>query len=83
MAKDLKSSYPERKFFERGANLLKECIEGQRIHFSANAKNLAEYLVKVRMLPNGRLDLLTVNEMVRSNFHILASDVFKNYEKEK
>lgn len=83
MAKDLRSSYPERKYFERGANLLKECIEGRRINFSVNAKYLAESLEKVRMLPNGRLNLLTVNEMVRSSFHMLASDVFKNYEKEK
>ena len=84
MAKYLRSSYPERRYFERGANILKESIIGRRISFSAGAPYLSESLMKVRMLPNGRLDLFTVNEMVRSNFHILASNVFKDYyEKEK
>lgn len=85
MPKELGTSYPARKYFERGANLLKECIENQRIFFTKGIDgHLADSLLMVRMLPNGRLNLDTVDEMVRSTFHILASDHFKQlYEGKK
>lgn len=85
MPKELGSSYPARKYFERGANLLKESIENQRISFAKGIDgHLADSLLRVRMLPNGRLNLDTVDEMVRSTFHMLASDHFKQlYEGKK
>lgn len=85
MPKDLGSSYPGRRYFERGANLLKESIENQRISFSQGVKHdLEDSLMRVRMLPNGRLNLDTIDEMVRSTFHMLASDHFKQmYETKK
>lgn len=85
MAKDLRSSYPERRYFERGANLLRECLESGRIRFSASAANqTADSIMRVRVLPNGRLDLDTVDELVRSSFHMLASDVFNQmHEREE
>ena len=85
MAKDIRSSYPGRRYFERGANLLKESIENKRIFFSAGVSDqTADSLMRVRMLPNGRLNLFTVDELVRSSFHMLASDVFsKMHEREK
>lgn len=76
MTKDKSSSYPERKYFERGANLLKESIENKRISFSPGISGQIEgSLKRVRILPNGRLNLFTVDELVRSTFHILASDM--------
>lgn len=85
MAKDMRSSYPGRKSFERGANLLKESIENKRILFSTSVSDLtADSLMRVRMLPNGRLNLFTIDELVRSSFHMLASDVFnKMHEREE
>ena len=78
MPKELGTSDPERRYFERGATLLKECIENQRISFAKGMEShLEDSLLRVRMLPNGRLNLDTVDEMVRSTFHMLASDHFK------
>lgn len=85
MAKDMRSSYPGRKYFERGANLLKESIDNKRILFSTSVSDLTtDSLMRVRMLPNGRLNLFTIDELVRSSFHMLASDVFnKMHEREE
>lgn len=85
MPKDLHSSYPERRYFERGANLLKECLENDRIRFSASVRSqTADSIQRVRVLPNGRLNLDTVDELVRSSFHMLASNVFNQmHEREE
>lgn len=85
MPKELGSSYPGRRYFERGANLLTECIENQRISFAQGVSHhLADSILRMRTLPNGRLNLDTIDEMVRSTFHMLASDHFsKMYEKKK
>lgn len=80
MAKNLSSSYRGRRDFERGANLLKESIESQRINFSAQMEHMFDSLTRVRMLPNGRLNLDTIDELVRSTFHILAANPWKDYE---
>jgi hypothetical protein len=65
--------------------LLKESIENKRILFSTGVSDqTADSLMRVRMLPNGRLNLFTVDELVRSSFHMLASDVFsKMHEREE
>ena len=85
MPKELGTSYPGRRYFERGTNLLKESIVNQRISFAKGMEShLVDSLLRVRMLPNGRLNLNTVDEMVRSTFHVLASDHFKQmYEAKK
>ena len=84
MAKDLHSSYPERRYFERGANLLKECLENDRIRFSTSVMSrTADSIMRVRVLPNGRLNLDTVDELVRSSFHMLTSDVFSQMHERK
>ena len=85
MAKDLHSLYANRRDFERGANLLKEGIENERIHFSAGVSiQTCDSLLRVRPLPNGRLNLNTVDELVRSCFHMLVSNPFsKTDEREK
>lgn len=85
MAKDLGSSYPGRREFERGANLLKESIENKLISFARGIDtHLGDSLLRVRRLPNGRINLDTIDELVRSTFHILASDNFREmYERKK
>ena len=49
MPKELVSSYPGRRYFERGANLLKESIENQRIsfgRFTNEGKSASEWKVE-------------------------------------
>lgn len=85
MAKYLGSSYPGRREFERGANLLKESIENKCISLARGTiTHLGDSLLRVRTLPNGRINLNTIDELVRSTFHILASDNFREmYERKK
>ena len=85
MAKYLGSSYPGRREFERGANLLKESIENKRISLARGTiTHLGDSLSRVRTQPNGRINLNTIDELVRSTFHILASDNFREmYERKK
>ena len=83
MPKNLSSSYSGRRDFERGANLLKESIENERIRFSAHMEHLSDSLTRVRILPNGRLNLDTVDEMVRSTFLMLVANPWKDYETKK
>lgn len=84
MYKEKPNSYPYRRSFEHGADLLKELIESDRLKISSHCEQMPHSLMKVRMLPNGRLNLLTVDELVRSNFHMLCSNMMDNkYEKEK
>lgn len=43
--------------------------------------HLVDSLKRAKKLPNGRLDLYTIDESIRSVFHILVSDHFdKIYE---
>lgn len=83
MPKKLSSSYRNRRDFEKGASLLKECIENKRISFSTKAEHLGDSLQRVKMLPNGRLNLDTVDELVRSCFHMLVASPWKQYETKK
>ena len=85
MKQDRHILYPERRYFERGANLLKESIEHRRIFFTKDAScGTMDSLMRVRVLPNGRLNLDTIDELVRSSFHILVSSFFnKDYETEE
>lgn len=64
---------------------MKECLENDRIHFSISAASqTADSIMRVRVLPNGRLNLSTVDELVRSSFHMLASDIFNQmHEREE
>lgn len=60
-----------REEFEYGFHLLKNSLENGRIHFSTQAMAGIEGLQKVRELPNGRIDFLSVDELTRSlaNMH--------------
>lgn len=64
---------------------MRECLENDRIHFSISvASQTADSIMRVRVLPNGRLNLGTVDEFVRSSFHMIASDIFNQiHEREE
>jgi hypothetical protein len=51
--------------FERRFHLLKEQMNQGKFHFSASAALGIDRIVKVRFLPNGRIDFLSVDESVR------------------
>jgi len=52
-----------RAAFERKLNILKEVIEGGRIQFAMGVRT--DGLTRVRCLPNGRIDLLSIDESTR------------------
>lgn len=62
--------------FEERINLTFEQINTGKLH-----PNGLDGLLEVRHLPNGRIDMLSVNEMVRLNanmsHHMIASDIGK------
>ena len=81
MLKNLSSSYPRRKDFEKGSHLLKEYIESGRFRIAHHLEQEFDSLSRVRILPNGRLNLDTVDELVRTNFSFLISNPFdREYE---
>jgi hypothetical protein len=51
--------------FEHRFHLLKEQINQGKFHFSANVTLGIHGIEKVRFLPNGRIDFLSVNESAR------------------
>jgi hypothetical protein len=53
-----------RREFERNLNLFVECVKAGRIHLPSNESIIQEILA-VKLLPNRRIDLLTISEMVR------------------
>ena len=51
--------------FERNFHLLHRKIEQGQMHFSANVVHTLDGLERVRILPNGRVDFLSVDESAR------------------
>lgn len=61
-----KGSFNDSRYeFEQKLNMLAEKIINRRISFAQHTKITMYGLTKVRKLPNGRIDLNTVDEMVR------------------
>jgi len=56
--------------FERRFYLLKERLEEGKMHFADRKMTLG--IQKVRLLPNGRVDFLSVNESARLNANMMA-----------
>ena len=46
-------------------------------------EHMFDSLTRVKMLPNGRLNLDTVDELVRSTLHILVMNPFKEFDETK
>jgi len=67
--------------FERNFHLLHRKIEQGQMKFSANLVHALDGLEKVRFLPNGRVDFLSVDESARlqantmNNFPDLPGDL--------
>jgi hypothetical protein len=51
--------------FERNFNLLAESAYQGKMHFGPSAMHGMDSLKKIQKLPNGRIDLLTINESAR------------------
>ena len=51
--------------FERNFNLLAEKMYQGKMHFGHNVAHGVDSLRKIQKLPNGRIDLLTINESAR------------------
>lgn len=54
-----------RKDFERNFHLLQERMLNGQMQFSNNVQKGIESLKKIKYLPNGRIDFLTVDESAR------------------
>ena len=66
--------------FERRLHLLRERLRQGKILFSKDIKHLPLGLENVRYLPNGRIDLLSINESVRLQANMMIqfeSESFK------
>jgi len=51
--------------FERNFNLLAEKMYQGKMHFGKNVMHGVDSLTRIQKLPNGRIDLLTINESAR------------------
>lgn len=70
-----------REEFERRMNLLREQMRQGKMHFSAHLTRTIDGLMRVRMLPNGRIDLLSIDESARLQANTLnqfANRFFKD-----
>lgn len=54
-----------REEFERRMNILSERARQGKLVFPAHQPRLVEGILKVRWLPNGRIDLLSIDETAR------------------
>jgi hypothetical protein len=58
--------------FERNFHLLHRQLQDGRIHFSEAVVHTLEGLARVRFLPNGRIDFLSVDETARLQANMTA-----------
>ena len=81
MFKERYSSYPSRRHFEHAANKISELIRAGRLHVGADS-HIAESVMLVRYLPNRRINLLTIDEIVRCTMQVMNNDIISmDYEK--
>lgn len=74
-----------REEFENRLNRLHCSIVNGKMHFSSDLQQMPiEELLRLRTMPNGRMDLLTVDESVRLNANMMVQfdgmidDLFEN-----
>lgn len=67
-----------RENFERNFHILQERMKADSITLSANIIRTTEGIQKVRKLPNGRIDFLSVDEMARCLVNTMGN--FENYD---
>lgn len=62
-----------REEFENRLNRLHYSIVNGKMHFSSDLQQMPiEELLRLRSMPNGRMDLLTVDESVRLNANMMV-----------
>jgi hypothetical protein len=61
-----KGNRDSRTDFERELNILGENIMGGKIVISSHLRHLENEIMKARYAPNKRVNLLTINEMIRT-----------------
>ena len=62
-----------REEFENRMNRLHYSIVNEKMHFSSDLQRMPiEELLHLRSMPNGRLDLLTVDESARLNANMMV-----------
>ena len=74
-----------REEFENRLNRLHYSIVNGKMHFSSDLQQMPiEELLSLRGMPNGRMDLLTVDESVRLNANMMVQfdDVFDDLIKD-
>lgn len=69
----------KRRDFERNMNIAIERIRSGKHRFTENTTMLVDSLTKVRDLPNGRLNFLTIDEAARLHANH-AAEMSDNYE---
>jgi hypothetical protein len=57
--------------FERNLHILRELIEQRRLHFHADIS--FESFLRARLLPNGRIDLTSIDESLRLHANMSAN----------
>lgn len=67
-----RGSYESRREFERNAMLLSERMDLGQFNISARSSHLIKGIQKARYLPNGRINLLTIDESVRATMHMMG-----------
>lgn len=80
MQKSRQEFLSSRENFERHFNILEELLRNGRMSFTEGSMKSVEGLQKVRKLPNGRIDFLTVNEMARLSANSAANFENMKYE---
>ena len=59
--------------FENKFNILQELINKGRMNFSFQSRKTIDSLSKIRKLPNGRIDLNTIDELARTTANMTGN----------
>lgn len=84
-----KGNRDSRTDFEKELNILGENLKNGRVILSVHLSHMGNELTKARYSPNKRVNLITINEMIRTlamraSFQDLdVSETEKKYENEK
>ena len=68
-----RGSFNDSRFeFEQKLNMLAEKLRKNQMRFSIQSRRSVESIKKVRKLPNGRIDINTVDELVRVTANMMG-----------
>jgi hypothetical protein len=73
-----------REYFERNFFLLREYMEQGKFKIAVNLISTIDSLSRIKYLPNGRIDFLTVDEIARNTVNTIMmvdqEESFKNHD---